>query len=116
MAPHCVVWDHPLPSQLATTERLKYTGKYKWGLQTNVNVCTTRLRETVDSFPTAGWLVPARGAGCVFPLLPRAGTVVACVLPETGEEWKGKVCDWLHVCTRDSGQPLQQSPCRPMSR
>lgn len=69
MAPHCVVWDHPLPSQLATTGRLKYTGKYKRGLQTNVNVCTTHLPEPVDSFPAAGWLVPAWGAGCSWHTL-----------------------------------------------
>lgn len=56
MAPHSMGWDRSLSTQLATTERFKYTDKYKWDLQTNVNVCT--MPKPVDSFPAASQLVP----------------------------------------------------------
>lgn len=74
VAPLCVVWDHPLPSQLATAEKLEHTDKTKWCLQRNVNVCTRHLQKQADGFPTA----PARantgsrqplGISCIIPLL-----------------------------------------------
>lgn len=52
----CVVWDL-LSSHLATVKRLKYTDKYEWGLQRNVNVCTMHLWNPVDSFPAANQLM-----------------------------------------------------------
>lgn len=83
MAPHSVGWDRSLSTQLATTERYKYTDKYKWDLQTNVNVCT--MQKPVDSFPAASQLVPKWGAGisCAFSLLSQAGSEVL----------------WWHVCS-----------------
>lgn len=82
MAPLCVVWDHPLPSQLATAEKLEHTDKTKWCLQRNVNVCTRHLQKQADGFPTA----PARantgsrqplGISCIIPLFKgwQQGTV-----------------------------------------
>lgn len=79
MAPAGVVWDHPLPSQLATAEKLKQTDKTKWCLQRNVNVCTRHLQKQADGFPTA----PARantgsrqplGKSCIILVLSQAGS------------------------------------------
>lgn len=79
VAPHCVVWDHPLPSQLETAEELKHTDQTKWCLQRNVNVCTRHLQKQADGFPTAP--APANagsrqplGIPWIIPLLSQAGS------------------------------------------
>lgn len=97
MAPHCVVWDPPLPSQLSTAEKLKHTDKTKWCLQRNVNVCTRHLQKQADGFPSAPAL-PIQGAGSLWAYpasslcSPRlaAGHCGDVSVPSDGGELQGK--------------------------